>query len=93
LVTGPVLIPFGRRHVFPSLPPPRLSCVGFLLPEAAMTPPKDSGLDPGPLVPTPLLPASSMLAEALQVWHPHAAGIDIGAAEHWVAVPPGGDPP
>src|SRR5947207_13198355 len=22
----------------------------------------------------------------------HAAGIDIGAAEHWVAVPPGADP-
>ena len=25
LVTGPVLIPFGRLQVFPSLPPPRLS--------------------------------------------------------------------
>jgi transposase len=23
---------------------------------------------------------------------PHAAGIDIGSAEHWVAVPPGRDP-
>jgi len=33
-----------------------------------------------------------MLAEALQVCHPHAAGIDIGEAEHWVAVPPGCDP-
>jgi hypothetical protein len=30
-------------------------------------------------------------AEALQVCHPHAAGIDIGAAEPWVAVPPGCD--
>ena len=33
-----------------------------------------------------------MLADALQVCHPHAAGIDIGEAEHWVAVPPGCDP-
>ncbi len=33
-----------------------------------------------------------MLADALQVCHPHAAGIDSGAAEHWVAVPPGCDP-
>src|SRR5205814_7454381 len=30
LVTGPVLIPFGRLHIFPSLPPPRLSCVCVL---------------------------------------------------------------
>jgi transposase len=27
-------------------------------------------------------------AEPLQVHHPHAAGIDVHAAEHWVAVPP-----
>ena len=27
-------------------------------------------------------------AEPLRVQHPHAAGIDIHAAEHWVAVPP-----
>jgi transposase len=27
----------------------------------------------------------------LSVVHPHAAGIDVGANEHWVAVP-GGDP-
>ena len=33
-----------------------------------------------------------MLSDALQVYHPHAAGIDIGEAEHWVAVPPGCDP-
>jgi transposase len=30
-----------------------------------------------------------VLSDALQICHPHAAGIDIGAAEHWVAVPPG----
>src|SRR5437868_8951121 len=32
LVTGPVLIPFGRLHALPLLPPPRPSCVCFLLP-------------------------------------------------------------
>jgi transposase len=32
-----------------------------------------------------------VLSEALQVCQPHAAGIDIGEAEHWVAVPPGHD--
>ena len=57
-----------------------------------MTPHKDFCLHPRPLAPTPMLPQSPVLSEALQVYHPHAAGIDIGAAEHWVAVPPGGDP-
>jgi transposase len=57
-----------------------------------MTPHKDYGLDLPPSVPTPLLPQSPILSEALQVCHHHAAGIDIGEAEHWVAVPPGGDP-
>ncbi len=33
-----------------------------------------------------------MLSEALQVCHPPAAGIDIGEAEHGVAVPPGCNP-
>ena len=61
-----------------------------LCPETTMTPHKDYGLAPRP--PAPLLPPSPVLADALQVCHPHAAGIDIGAAEHWVAVPPGGDP-
>src|SRR5215475_1514412 len=57
-----------------------------------MTPHKDYCLDPRPPVPTPLLPPSPVLSEALQVCHPHAAGIDIGEAEHWVAVPPGRAP-
>ena len=57
-----------------------------------MTPHKDFFLDACPSVPTPTLPLSPVLAEALQVCHPHAAGIDIGEAEHWVAVPPGCDP-
>ena len=92
LVTGPVLIPFGRLHASPSLPPPRPSYICFLLPEAAMTPHKDYCLDPPPPAPTPLLPPSPVLSDALQVSHPHAAGIDIGEAEHWGAVPPGCDP-
>jgi len=53
-----------------------------------MTPHKDSCLDP-PLAPTPLLPSAPVLSDARQICHPHAAGSDIGAAEHWVAVPPG----
>ena len=55
-----------------------------------MTPHKDSFPDPRPLAPA--LPQPSVLSDALQVCHPHAAGIDIGEAEHWVAVPPGGAP-
>ncbi len=57
-----------------------------------MTPHKDYCLDPCPPVLTPMLPPSPILSDALQVCHPHAAGIDIGEAEHWVAVPPGSDP-
>ena len=57
-----------------------------------MTPQKDSCLD-APCPPTPLLPPLPVLSDALQVCHPHAAGIDIGEAEHWVAVPPGCAPP
>src|SRR6266581_4403442 len=51
-----------------------------------MTPHTDAFPDPRP--PAPPLPQPSVLSEALQVCHPHAAGIDIGEAEHWVAVPP-----
>src|SRR5881296_2701372 len=57
-----------------------------------MTPHKDFCLDSGPPAPTPTFLQSPVLADALQVCHPHAAGIDIGEAEHWVAVPPGRDP-
>ena len=56
-----------------------------------MTPPKDYCLE-APCPPTPLLPPLPVLSDALQVCNPHAAGIDIGEAEHWVAVPPGRDP-
>ena len=52
-----------------------------------MPPHKDYFLEP--CLPTPLLPPLPVLSDALQVCHPHAAGIDIGDAEHWGAVPPG----
>jgi transposase len=32
------------------------------------------------------------VAEPLQVVHPDAAAVDVGSAEHWVAVPPARDP-
>jgi hypothetical protein len=57
-----------------------------------MTPHKDFCRDPGPPPPTPTVPPSPALSDALQICHPHAAGIDIGEAAHWVAVPPGCDP-
>src|SRR4029450_13113099 len=57
-----------------------------------MTPPKDFCLAPGPPAPTPTCPPSPVLADALQSCPPHAAGTDIGEAEPWVAVPPGGAP-
>ena len=51
-----------------------------------MTPHTDYFPDPRPpALPSPQTPA---LAGPLQVFNPHAAGIDIGEAEHWVAVPP-----
>src|SRR5438270_3205207 len=75
----------------PSRPHGALWCCSLWL-ETPMTPPKDYCLDSRPLVPTPTLPPSPLLSEALQVCHPHAAGIDIGEAEHWVAVPPDRDP-
>src|SRR2546427_7577292 len=51
-----------------------------------MTPHTDSFPDPRPpALPSPQAPARP---GPLQVFNPHAAGIDIGEAEHWVAVPP-----
>src|SRR5262249_21838370 len=70
----------------------RLSGVYGLLAEVRRTPHQDSGLDLPPSGPPPLLPPSPILSAALQGCPPHAAGIDIGAAEHWGAVPPGGPP-
>src|SRR4029434_3014145 len=52
----------------------------------------DFCLAPCPPAPTPTFPPSPVLSDVLQICHPHAAGIDIGEAEHWGAVPPGCDP-
>ena len=38
-------------------------------------------------------PARPLLSDSLHVTNPHAAGIDIHLAEHWVAVPVGSAPP
>ena len=45
-----------------------------------MTPHQDSVPAPPPSIPLP--PPPPVLSEALQVLHHHAAGIDIGDAEH-----------
>jgi transposase len=57
-----------------------------------MTPSKEAFPDPCP--PAPSVPQPSVLlpSSALQLSNAHAAGIDIGEAEHWVAVPPGHSP-
>src|SRR5207302_1407169 len=49
-----------------------------------MTPPKDFCLDPGPPAPTPTCPPSPVLSDALQICHPHAAGIDRGVLDSLV---------
>jgi hypothetical protein len=54
-----------------------------------MTPHNALCLDPGPPPPPPTVPPSPARADALQICHPHAAGLDSGDAEPWVAVPPG----
>ena len=51
-----------------------------------MTPPTDFLLHPRPSTPPPSPPRAR--TGPLQVFNPHAAGIDLGEAEHWVAVPP-----
>jgi transposase len=57
-----------------------------------MTPHTDAFPDPCPPAPTFPQPSVLTLPLPLQGYHPHAAGIDIGAAEHWVAVPPDRSP-
>src|SRR5436309_15592039 len=54
-----------------------------------MTPHNAFCLDSSPLPPPPTVTPSPALSDPLQICHSHAAGIDIGEAEHWVAVPPG----
>ena len=47
---------------------------------------------PAPCPPPPTPPQPAVLPLPLPLSHPHAAGIDIGDAEHWVAVPPDRSP-
>jgi hypothetical protein len=56
-----------------------------------MPPHKDFFLHPRPSTPPPPQPPAR--TGPLQVFNPHAAGIDIGEAEPWVAVPPDRAPP
>lgn len=69
VVTGPVLIPFGRVLRFRR---PRAPCRFIPRAEATMT--------------RHLHSHHRQAAKTLAVVHPHAAGIDIGANEHYVAV-------
>ena len=55
-----------------------------------MTPYKDAFPEPCP--PPPTVPEPPVRTLPLPLYHPHAAGIDIGEAEHWVAVPPDRSP-
>ena len=52
-----------------------------------MTPLKDAFPEPCPPVPTVPEPLVLRPSSSLPLSNPHAAGIDIGEAEHWVAVP------
>jgi hypothetical protein len=49
---------------------------------------KDAFPEPCPPVPTVPEPLVLRPSSSLPLYNPHAAGIDIGEAEHWVAVPP-----
>jgi transposase len=57
-----------------------------------MTPSKDAFPEPCPPVPTVPEPLVLRPSSSLPLSNPHAAGIDIGEAEHWVAVPPDRSP-
>ena len=57
-----------------------------------MTPSKDAFPDPCPSLPSVPQPTVLVPSSSAPPHHPHAAGIDIGAAEHWVAVPPDRSP-
>ena len=84
LEAAPNVSPFGRLqflHALPRLRPALVNPHTVYL-EAAMTPRR-----------TKTLRMPSCSAEPLRVQNPHAAGIDIHAAEHWVAVSPDQAPP
>ena len=93
LVTGIVLIPFGRLHILRCSRADGLRhtiAVAYRTSEATMT------LVQG-LIPKLYAPVSDSLVAAtddaaLHILHPNAAGIDIGESEHRVAVPAHRDP-
>jgi hypothetical protein len=93
LVTGIVLIPFGRLHILCRSRADGLRhSIAIACPtsEANMTPVR--GFIPKMYAPVddPLVATAD--AAALDVLNLHAAGIAIGEAEHWVAVPAHRDP-
>ena len=75
LVTGNVLIPLRRVLQPPPLPRP-LPLVSYSILEAAMAPRKRKKSAPADALPPQLATVNL-----------HAAGVDVGAEEHWAAVP------
>src|SRR5712691_1524789 len=75
LVTGDVLIPFRRVLQPPPLPRP-LPLVSYSILEVAMAPRKRKKSAPADALPPQLATVNL-----------HAAGVDVGAEEHWAAVP------
>jgi transposase len=88
LVTGLVLIPFGRLPILRCSRADGLRhtiAVAYRTSEATMTPVRG-------FIPKFYAPVSDSLVAAaddaaLHILHPNAAGIDIGESEPWVAVP------
>src|SRR6516225_2975899 len=77
---APVRVPVWETALVPRTPAPAAS-FSHLDKETVMTPRKQKN---GRVRSTP---------EPLRVANPHAAGIDVHAAVHWVAVPPDHAPP
>src|SRR5262249_53879540 len=73
-------VPVWETALVPRTPAPAASCF-FCDQEIVMTPRRQKN---GRVVPSP---------EPLRVANPNAAGIDVNAAVHWVAVPPDHVPP
>src|SRR5438876_7399079 len=72
---APARVPVWETALVPRTPAPVASIFSLEM-ETVMSPRKQKN---GRVVPSP---------EALRVANPHAAGIDVHAAVHWVAVPP-----
>ena len=92
LATGFGLIPFGRLPVASSLLPPWCAAGWVCTSGGRRTPSQDAFPEPCPPVPTVPEPLGLRPSSSLPRSTPHAAGIAIGEAEHWVAVPPDRSP-